>query len=327
MPLTDRLGRSHDYLRLSLTERCNLACTYCHPVGRDEVVPEELTWDEILFAVRTLVEKAGVRKIRLTGGEPLMRRDLAEGLTRLGALRRELPFELAMTTNGVHLASWLPALVEAGVSSINVSVDSLDPERFKAISRFGALPAVLEAVRLAEETGIRVRLNMVVLRDMNLGEVESAAAWALRGGRHLRFIEYMPFGSNGWRSGRLVPYAELLALIQRSSPLVPLPVAPNAVSMEYASPGQPGRIGFIASMTRSFCGGCNRLRITGRGRFRPCLFSRPEEEVYLRPSLEARDPARLLGGIQAALDLKSPGHEDPQELATRMRLPMQAIGG
>ncbi|MBN8216934.1 MAG: GTP 3',8-cyclase MoaA [Spirochaetes bacterium] len=327
MVLMDRLGRPHDYLRLSLTERCNLACAYCHPVGGEQIVPEELTWDEILFAARVLVERAGVRKIRLTGGEPLVRRDLSGGLSRLGALRRELGFELALTTNGVHLSSWLPALERAGIRSLNVSVDSLNAQRFKAITRVDALPGVLEAVRQAEEAGLKVRLNMVVLRDMNLDEVDGAAAWALESGRHLRFIEYMPFGSNGWRSGRLVPYGELLARLQANHRLEALAADPHAVSMDYASPGKPGRIGFIASMTRSFCGGCNRLRITGRGRFRPCLFSKPGEEVDLRPSLAARDADAFLAAIQGSLDLKSPGHESPQDLATRMTRPMQAIGG
>ncbi len=330
--LTDRFGRRHTYLRLSLTERCNLRCRYCMPAGGVPLTPRDhlLTTPEIVRLAGLFVE-AGVDKIRLTGGEPLVRKDAEDIAEALGALPGL--GTLALTTNGLLLARKLDRLHRAGLTHLNLSLDTLRPDRFAALTRRPKLDEVLAALDLALDYGYageRLKLNAVVMRNVNDDEVADFAALAERLPLEVRFIEYMPFGGNGWASDTLVPYAEMLERVRERFPVERLGDGPHETARTYAAPGWPGRVGFVASMTAPFCAGCNRLRLTADGALKVCLFGRAE--VSLRDGLRrgASDTA-LLALIRAAVQQKKAAHDGIEEIADAARRaenrPMILIGG
>ena len=325
--LTDVFGRRHTYLRIALTERCNLRCRYCMPAGGVALTPDVrlLTLDEI-ERLAALFVQLGVTKIRLTGGEPLLRagvEDLAERLGRLPGLQT-----LALTTNGLLLSKKLARLQAAGVGALNVSLDTLRPERFRAITRRDGFELVMEAIRRAVDVGYRpVKVNCVVMRGVNDDELADFAAWTSEEPVEVRFIEYMPFGGNGWADVRLVPFAEMIEQIERRhGRLERLADGPNATAKTYRVPGSRGRLGFIASMSAPFCGGCDRLRLTADGGLKVCLFG--NAEVSLRDALRAgATDVELTRIIQAAVGRKEAAHAGTDVLAQQENRPMILIGG
>jgi cyclic pyranopterin phosphate synthase len=329
--LTDRFGRRHTVLRLGLTERCNLRCVYCMPAAGVPVQPHAayLTPEEIERLVR-LFAAAGVTKVRLTGGEPLVRKDAVEIAERIG--RVPGVETLALTTNGLLLAVRLPALNAAGLRHLNVSLDTLRPERFRAVTRRDGLETVLDAVEAALALGYGapgrpLKVNAVLLRGLNEDEAADLAALAAGWPVEVRFIEYMPFDGNGWDRGALVPMAETRARVEdRFGPLVPLEDGPHETARTFRVPGHAGTLGFIASMTAPFCAGCNRLRVTADGHLKVCLFGR--REVSLRDTMRAGasddDLRRLVG---AAVAGKAAAHAGMDVLARRENRPMITIGG
>lgn len=310
--LIDRFGRGHDYLRISLVDSCNLRCTYCMPENVRFLPPSKLmSADEILGITRVFVE-AGVRKVRLTGGEPLLRRDAVEIVRQLGTL----PVELAITTNGVFLHEFLDVFAEVGLHSLNISLDTLDPERFAAITRRDQLAQVKANVQLALERGFKVKLNMVVMRGVNEDELVDFVALGRETDLHLRFIEFMPFDGNAWNWDRVVAYAEMLAVIGKRYPIEKLHDKPHSTSKAHRVPGFKGTFAVISTVTQPFCEGCNRLRLTAEGKLRNCLFAREETDLLtayragedIRPLIAAAvmQKAERLGGLpefqdQAAL--------------------------
>ncbi len=327
--LTDAFGRTHTYLRISLTERCNLRCRYCMPEEGVQLKPKEeiLTLEEIHYLARLFVRE-GVSKIRLTGGEPLVRK----GLEHLVASLASLPGlrTLAMTTNAIGLAERLPVLKEAGLNALNISLDTLRPERFAFITRRPGFERVLQGIEKALELGYEgLKINCVVLRGLNDDELLDFVAWTEHMPVEVRFIEYMPFDGNGWEDAYLVPYQEMLKRIRERFPLERLEDGPHATSKTYRVPGFAGRIGFITSMTEHFCAGCNRLRLTADGHLKVCLFD--QREVSLRDPLRqgASDEA-LLEIISAAVKRKAArlgGQADRFALAAKRNRPMILIGG
>ncbi|KAI1306356.1 molybdenum cofactor biosynthesis protein 1 B [Xylaria venustula] len=288
--LTDTFHRQHDYLRISLTERCNLRCVYCMP---EEGVPlspqrELLTTPEIIM-LSSLFVSQGVTKIRLTGGEPTVRKDILPLMRQIGALRSQGLRELCLTTNGLALHRKLEGMVEAGLTGVNLSLDTLDPWQFQIMTRRKGFDAVMKSIEKILElnkhgAGIKLKINSVVMRGVNDREIMRFVEMTREKDIEVRFIEYMPFDGNKWNKGKMFSYAEMLDLIREEYPqLEKVKGHKNDTSKTYKIPGFAGSLGFITSMTHNFCGTCNRLRITSDGNLKVCLFG--NAEVSLRDIL------------------------------------------
>jgi len=325
--LTDTFGRFHDYLRISLTERCNLRCTYCMPPEGVELKPRAdiLTFEEIERLARLFVSE-GVRKIRLTGGEPLVRRHVEDLVDRLGAI--EGLDSLAVTTNGLLLEPLLPRLQAGGISEINVSLDTLRTDRFEQITRRPGLDRVQRAIDAAIDAGFRpVKVNCVLMKGVNDDEIGDFVRWTLERPVSVRFIEYMPFEGNSWDTARMVPDAEVLDRIRALHPdLERLDDSPTSTSRTYRVPGAAGTIGLVSSMTAAFCPGCNRLRITADGRLMVCLFGRAG--VSLRDAMRSgEDDEAIRRLVRTAVLRKKAAHAGMDVLASQTDRPMILIGG
>ncbi|KAI1450927.1 molybdenum cofactor biosynthesis prote [Annulohypoxylon stygium] len=288
--LTDTFQRQHDYLRISLTERCNLRCVYCMP---EEGVPlsparEMLTTPEVII-LSSLFVSQGVNKIRLTGGEPTIRKDILPLMQQIGALRPHGLRELCLTTNGIALHRKLEGMVEAGLTGVNLSLDTLDPWQFQIMTRRKGFDAVMKSINRVFElnkhgAGIKLKINAVVMRGINDREIIPFVEMTREKDIEVRFIEYMPFDGNKWNEGKMFSYSEMLDRIREKFPgLEKVRDHKNDTSKTYRIPGFVGKIGFITSMTHNFCGSCNRLRITSDGNLKVCLFG--NAEVSLRDIL------------------------------------------
>ena len=269
--LADGYNRTIDYLRVSVTDRCNLKCIYCMPKegARNNEPSALLTADEILRVVRA-AQRQGVRKVRLTGGEPLLRPDI---VPLVASLKQAGIRDLSLTTNGMLLPGMAARLKAAGLDRVNISLDTLDPERFRAITRGGEIGRVWDAVAGAEEAGLLpIKLNVVVMGGVNDDEVVPFALLTRDNDYHVRFIEYMPVAGNNWDRKRCVPASELKARISAAGVLTPLRFRGLGPSRNYRMEGARGVIGFISPVSDHFCRCCNRLRLTATGILRPCLF-------------------------------------------------------
>ncbi len=327
--LIDRFGRVHRDLRISITDRCNLRCVYCMPEEGVTFAPrsEILTYEELVRVAR-VAHGLGVTRVRITGGEPLVRR----GLESFVAMLAEIGFDdLSMTTNGIGFDRRAQALADAGLRRVNFSCDSLRPTRFAEIRRSGELSAVLSAMDAAERVGLRpIKVNVVVLAGMNDDELVDFAAFARDTGRVVRFIEYMPLdGSRGWSRSSVVSAAQILQIIGARWALEPIVAAaddPSAPATSYRFTDGIGEIGVIPTVTEPFCGTCDRLRVTADGAIRNCLFA--NEETALRDLLRSGGSDDAIGlALRGAVHAKLPGHgiNDPGFL--RPARSMSMIGG
>jgi len=324
-PLVDTFGRVHSYLRLSLTERCNLRCLYCMPAEGVPLKPREeiLSYEELL-RLSTLFVSLGVDKIRLTGGEPLVRKDVVPFIARVGAINGLRA--LAMTTNGLLLSARLDALKKGGLTHLNISLDTLRPDRFDSITRRKGHGTVLTAIDDALAAGYEPKVNCVVLRGFNDDELIDFVALTRDRPLHIRFIEYMPFDGNEWSVGKFMPYAEALEVIEAEIPLVRLSDGPHETAKTYRAAGHAGTIGFISSMSDDFCSGCNRLRITADGHLKVCLFGRAE--ISLRDAMRAgATDAEITQLVRDAVARKKAAHAGMLALAEMPNRPMILIGG
>jgi cyclic pyranopterin phosphate synthase len=325
--LIDTFGRVHDNLRISVTDRCNLRCTYCMP---EDVVfmdrAELLTFEEITHFVE-VAAPLGVSKIRLTGGEPLMRRNL-DRLVRLLAVVPGIR-DVGLTTNGLLLADQAQALYDAGLRRINISLDTLDPQRFREVTRRDGLERVLEGIAAAKKAGFApIKINAVSMRGLTEHEVVPLARYAREHGLEMRFIEYMPIGAEAWERSKVFFAHEILDLIESQvAPLVPAEdYDPRAPAMEFRYTDGGGRIGIIASVSRPFCMSCNRLRLTCEGKLRNCLFAL--EEVDIKPLLRGQpDDGRLAEMIRRNVWDKWEGHEINTARFIKPQRTMHTIGG
>jgi cyclic pyranopterin phosphate synthase len=332
-PLLDRFGRVHTDLRVSLTDRCNLRCTYCMPAeGLDWLPkPDLLTDEELLRLVRIATTRLGIRSLRLTGGEPLLRRGLPELIAGFASLP-DAP-ELSLTTNGIGLARQADALRAAGLHRVNVSLDTLRPERFRALTRRDRLADVLAGLAAAKRAGLApVKVNAVPVRGVNDDELTELTAWAVDHGYRLRFIESMPLDAQGaWDRARMVTADEILAALGRVFTLEPVPRADagrdaNAPAEQWRIMGTDAVVGVIASVTRPFCGGCDRVRLTADGQLRNCLFA--TEESDLRALLRGgADDDTIEAAWRSCIAGKGPGHAINSADFRRPERPMSAIGG
>lgn len=329
-PLVDRFGRVHRDLRVSLTDRCSLRCTYCMPEQGNEWLSREsiLTVDEIERVAR-IAAASGITTFRLTGGEPLLRRDLADVVRRLAAIESPAgPVKIAMTTNGITLADRLPELAEAGLARLNISIDTLDRDRFRELTRRDRLDDVLVGIEAAARSGLTpLKLNTVAMRGVNDGEIVDLVEFAVAHGAQLRFIEQMPLDAgHTWRRDSMVTREEILEALSARWRLDPVPGRGGAPAETWLLDGGPHSVGVIASVTAPFCGDCDRMRLTADGQIRNCLFSNDEYDLVprLRGGGTDDDVERVL---RAAIAGKLPGHaiNDPSFLQPERG--MNAIGG
>jgi GTP 3',8-cyclase len=326
--LTDSFGRVHDNLRISVTDRCNIRCFYCMPENDVQFVPraEILDFEEIeRFA--TIAAGLGVTKLRVTGGEPLLRRDLPKLIARLAAIPGIR--DLALTTNGVLLTDLAAPLYEAGLRRLNVHIDTLDRERFHTITRRDDLPRVLAGLAECRRLGFRVKLNAVAVKNLVEPDIVPLARFARENGFEARYIEFMPLDAqNLWDRSKVLLADDMVAMLSREiAPLIPVPDPdPRAPATEYEFSDGSGRVGFIASVSRPFCGNCNRLRITADGKLRYCLFAIEEDDVKTLMRSGATD-AEIADLVRSNLSRKWEGHEINSQKFVAPPRPMYSIGG
>ena len=336
--LIDAFGRVASDLRISLTDKCSLRCTYCMPAeGLDWLRKVELLTDDEIERLAGVFVSLGITSIRLTGGEPLLHPSLPAVVARLAALTPRP--ELSLTTNGIGLVRVATQLVEAGLDRVNVSVDTLDRDRFRALTRRDRLPEVLEGVAAAAAAGLSpVKVNAVLIRNSNFGEAPDLLGWALRAGYEMRFIEHMPLDAqHAWTRDAMVTADEMLGLLGEwytlraighgadgSAPAEEFEVLDGPSAVQWAT--RPGRLGVIASVTRPFCRDCDRLRLTADGQLRTCLFARTETDLRAPLRAGAGDAA-LAGLIRTAVAGKQAGHGIDAADFVQPARPMSAIGG
>lgn len=325
--LVDSFGRLHTYLRISLTERCNLRCQYCMPAEGVELTPtpKVLTKIEIL-RLADLFVSSGVNKIRLTGGEPTVRKDIEDICYELSSLKGLKT--LSMTTNGIVLARKLPKLKECGLDSLNISLDTLVPAKFELMTRRKGHEKVMDSINAAVDLGYNpVKVNCVVMRGFNDDEICDFVELTREKPINIRFIEFMPFDGNVWNVKKLVPYSEMLDTVAKRYPsLKRNQDHPTETAKNFMIDGHKGQVSFITSMTEHFCAGCNRLRLLADGNLKVCLFG-PSEVSLRDPLRNGAEDHELREIIGAAVKRKKPSHAGMFDIAKTANRPMIHIGG
>ncbi len=324
--LVDSFGRKHTYLRISVTDRCNLRCQYCMPPeGLDwKKKSEILTYEEMLRIARVFVD-LGIKKIRITGGEPLVRKDLDLFIKQIS----ELPGiqTIAMTTNGVLLADKAQALKDAGLQALNISLDTLKEDRFKEITKRDDFQNVINGINAALDHGFSpLKVNVVLIKGFNDDEILDFIDYVKERPINIRFIEYMPFKDNHWSADGVCTYADTKALIETKHKLTALSLEEGAVAKDFAIADYAGTVSFVTSMTESFCASCNRLRLTADGSMKSCLFY--PAELNLRDTLRAGiSDEGLAKIIQDAVWQKPEAHPPAEEILADQNRAMISIGG
>jgi molybdenum cofactor biosynthesis protein A len=298
--LQDSFGRQHSYLRISLTELCNLRCTYCMPAEGIQLSPRShiMTFEEIYTIAKTFVDN-GVTKIRLTGGEPLVRKDVDVILKKLATL----PVELAISTNAVTVDKFIDTFKSCDIKNINVSLDSLNAEKFNQITRRNDFEKVFNNIQLLIEEGFNIKLNAVLIKAFNDDEIIDFIELTKELPVSVRFIEFMPFDGNKWDKKKMVSYAEVMDYVNSTyddKDVLRIEDAPNDTSKNYKIEGYKGSFAIISSVTNPFCDSCNRIRLTANGQLKNCLFSSTESDL-LTPLREGKDIEPL---IQKAIRAK-----------------------
>lgn len=325
--MQDSFQRVHNYLRVSLTDNCNLRCFYCMPDEEISCTPQSrlMTPDEIYSMVKTFCD-LGVTKVRLTGGEPLVRKQFAEILGKLS----QLPVELTITTNGILLDRYLPQIIQAGIRSLNISLDTLDRDKFQILTRRDEINKVKQNIRLCLESGLHVKINMVVMKGLNDHELKDFVQWSIQEPVHVRFIEFMPFSGNQWHHDKVFPMDKIIEQIAGSYEVISLGKEPHATARKFFVAGSAGSFAVISTMSHPFCGDCNRLRLTADGKLRNCLFATGETDL-LTPLRAGEELVPLIISNIRDKKAKLGGQFDerfdkivPEELQNRS---MIAIGG
>lgn len=335
--LMDSYGRKITYLRVSLTDACNFKCIYCVPPGGFPSIERScyLSRKEIVRFVR-LAGTVGIERVRLTGGEPLLRHDIVEIVRDIK--QETFIKDLSVTTNGSRLHPLLKPLKEAGLDRINISLDSLDPERFKQVTLSNAYHEVLESTHRALETGFPIKLNMVALKGLSSEEIIRFVQLAVDYPLEVRFLEFMPLCGSGWYPDLVFPIADIRSIVSNRFFLEEETDRKDQAAQTFWVAGGKGKVGFIASLTESFCDQCSRIRMTADGRIRPCLFS--EVEVSLGELLRQNAPdEEIIAGLQEAVRIKPAGNQfrnqpfkvDVQNLSEhdheQSKIVMRSLGG
>jgi GTP 3',8-cyclase len=324
--IKDGFNRVHDYLRISLTDNCNLRCFYCMPEEDYDFTPATrlMQPDEIMDIAKQFVEM-GVNKIRLTGGEPLVRKDVGKIIQDLATL----PVRLTLTTNGTRLHQFADLLKDAGVTSLNISLDTLDQDRFLLLTRRNQFSQVMENIQLMVAKGFTVKVNMVVMKGINHEEILQFVEWTRNEPIHVRFIEFMPFSGNHWKEEKVFTWQQMMEQISLQYDLMPIEKANHDTARQYKIIGHAGSIAVIATMSAPFCSDCNRMRLTADGKMKNCLFSRTETDLLtpfrrgedIRPLIlgSIAEKKKALGGQFTDLE-----HVDAEQIINRS---MITIGG
>lgn len=325
MKLIDSFGRKINYLRLSVTDRCNMRCRYCMPEdGVDKLAHQEVLSYEELDRIARAAVSLGIQKIRVTGGEPLVRKGIVPFLSGLSAIPGLK--QLVLTSNGVLLEEMASDLRAAGVQRLNISLDSLDPANFCAITRVGELARVLAGIAAADRAGFPVKINMVVMRGVNDAEIEAIASLAIDRPYAVRFIEYMPSSKEERWQSLVVSGQEILERLSARFPLRPIDRSELAgPAKEYRIAGAAGTLGIITPVTGHFCADCNRIRVTSTGKAKSCLFS--GDELDLKPFLGQNDPGLLEDALRRIVVGKPGRHQMSAVSADHTPFAMSAIGG
>jgi cyclic pyranopterin phosphate synthase len=306
--LEDSYHRSINYIRVSITDRCNLRCIYCAPSKGFRPLKHEdiLQYEEILRILR-IASDMGLRKVRITGGEPLIRRNITYLIKEIKQI--ENIKDLSITTNGIFLEEYAEQLKASGLDRINISLDSLNQERYKEITRGGDINSVLRGISAAEKAGLTpIKLNVVVMRGINDDELTNFAKITLNHPYQVRFIEFMPFGiENTWSIERFIPSEEIKSIIEKIDRLIPISMKKSGPARYYKFEDAPGVIGFISPLSNHFCNECNRLRLTPDGKLRPCLFSETEIDLKYALRNDALDE-EIKRLIKLSVEIKPKGH-------------------
>ena len=274
--IVDKFNRVHDYLRISLTDNCDLRCFYCMPEEDYQFTPNQqlMQADEIEAIAKAYVQE-GVKKIRLTGGEPLVRKDFADILRRLGKLN----VEITMTTNGTRLHEFVEVIKNSGIKSLNISLDTLQKDRFILMTKRDKQEQVMRNIQLMLDNGINVKVNVVAMKGVNDEEIIDFVKWTKDTPVHIRFIEFMPFDRNKWNSDKVITLQQILDKVSTQFEIEPLSRLPHETAKKFKVPGHAGTFAVISTMSAPFCGDCNRIRLTADGKMKNCLFSQSETDI------------------------------------------------
>ncbi len=325
MSLSDRYHRVVDYMRVSVTDRCNLRCLYCLPRGGAEAVYGDILSYEEIERIVTVAAGLGVRKVRLTGGEPLARKNVQYLVGRLA--RIEGLEDISLTTNGLLLSRYAEELKEAGLARVNVSLDSMRPQRYREMTGGGDFERVLQGIEAAHAAGLRpVKINVVVIRGLNDDEVEDFARLTLATPYHVRFIEFMPGSQNRWSRDKCIPVGEIKERIECIAPLTPVRIRRHGPARYYRLAGAEGVLGFISAVTHHFCSDCNRLRLSADGMIRPCLFSGTAIDLRSAIRMGASD-AEIERLLRLSVEVKPEGHRIDRGAHRGFIRSMSKIGG
>ena len=292
--ILDSFNRVHDYLRISLTDHCNLRCRYCMPEENYDFAPAShlMQADEILAIAGKFIE-LGVNKIRLTGGEPLVRKDAADIILRLS----KLPVKLTITTNGTRLHEFSDVLHEAGISSLNISLDTLDRARFQMLTRRDHFDLVHSNILKMVKKGFHVKVNVVAMKGVNDHEIVDFIQWTKDLPIHVRFIEFMPFTGNQWERDRVFTWQQVLEIAGQEFDIIPLSREKHETAKKYIVPGHQGTFAVISTMSAPFCSDCNRMRLTADGKMKNCLFSQAETDLLAAYRVGQELTPLILGNI------------------------------
>ncbi len=327
--LTDSFGRVHNNLRISVTDRCNIRCFYCMPADHVQFMNrnELLSFEEIERFVR-LVVPLGVNKLRLTGGEPLVRRGLPQLVEKLASISGIK--DIGLTTNGILFGEQAQALFDAGLRRVNISLDALDPVKFREVTRRDGYEKVVESIHIAKEVGFDpIKVNAVAIRGLTEDQIVPFGQFARETGVDIRFIEFMPLDAdNAWEREKVLFGTEIIEKLSNEiAPLVPIgQTDPSAPATDFEFADGIGRIGLIASVSQPFCSQCNRFRITADGKIRNCLFSM--EETDIKSLLRGNAPDdEIIAAVQNSIAAKKEGHEINTAQFIQPDRPMYSIGG
>jgi len=331
--LKDRYNRVHNYLRISLTDRCNLKCLYCNPDDfqlRYSKRTDILNFDEILRIIKIFTGSFGFNKIRFTGGEPFVRKEILHLFEEADKLKSTYNFDVGITTNGTLLEDKIESLKKFGVDKLNISLDSLDKDKFKLITGKDNFESIMRSINKAMDLGFSpLKINVVVLKNINDNEIVDFVDFAVDKNLNIRFIEFMPFGNNSWSKDTFISYKELKTRVEEKYILEEIPSNNGKVAKDFNIIDHPGSVSFISSLSDNFCGSCNRLRITATGKMKLCLFSNGENEINFKQLLSGvkYSDEQICEVIQDAIQFKLEKHPEPEELAKLEENNMLTLGG